>query len=103
MVTASDDGTARIWDAESGAELATLAASEPVNSAAFSPDGDRVVTASDDARRGSGTPRAAPSSDPARPRRLGRSAAFSPDGERVVTASNDGTARIWDAESGASS
>ena len=29
------------------------------------------------------------------------SAAFSPDGTRIVTASADGTARLWDAASGA--
>ncbi len=28
-------------------------------------------------------------------------AAFSPDGARVVTASRDGTARVWDAATGA--
>ncbi len=28
--------------------------------------------------------------------------AFSPDGSRVVTASSDGTARLWDAKTGAS-
>jgi WD40 repeat protein len=72
-----------------------------VNSAAFSPDGRRMVTASDDetARlwdvdsgeeigvlRGHGD--------------LVTSAAFSPDGRRVVTASYDKTARLWDAASG---
>ena len=49
IVTASDDKTARLWDAASGREIAALEGHEvPVNSAAFSPDGTRVVTASED-------------------------------------------------------
>jgi WD40 repeat protein len=65
-------------------------------SAAFSPDGGRVVTAS-----GDGTARewdAASGQELAvlRGHRSGvRSAAFSADGARVVTASFDGTARVW--------
>ncbi len=47
MVTASADKTARLWDAETGAELALLKGHEGwVRHAAFSPDGRRVVTAS---------------------------------------------------------
>ncbi len=61
IVTASDDKTARIWDARTGAQLAVL-----------SGHGDRVD-----------------------------SAAYSPDGTRIVTASLDKTARIWDARTGA--
>jgi len=71
-----------------------------VNSAAFSPDGSRIVTAGGTtaliwdaasgkkivALRGHGGDL--------------RSAAFSPDGSRIVTASTDWTARIWDAASG---
>ena len=49
VVTASDDNTARLWDAETGREVATLKGHDgPVYSAAFSPDGKRVVTASYD-------------------------------------------------------
>ena len=49
VVTASDDNTARLWDAETGTEIAVLKAHEhSVTSAAFSPDGRRVVTASSD-------------------------------------------------------
>ena len=49
VVTASEDNTARVWDAETGAELAALKGhADVVNSAAFSPDGKRVVTASSD-------------------------------------------------------
>ena len=47
VVTASDDKTARLWDAASGAEIAVLSGHENyVSSAAFSPDGARIVTAS---------------------------------------------------------
>ena len=49
IVTASDDQTARIWDAATGQELRTLSGhTDWVNSAAYSPDGQTIVTASDD-------------------------------------------------------
>ena len=47
IVTASEDRTARLWDAATGRELAVLRGHEDgVQSAAFSPDGARIVTAS---------------------------------------------------------
>ena len=73
-----------------------------VNSAAYSPDGTRIVTASFDqtariwdAR--TGTQLAVLSGHGG----IVTSAAYSPDGTRIVTASDDRTARIWDARSGA--
>src|ERR1022692_423535 len=43
IVTASNDNTARVWDAQTGAELAVLKGHEgSVHSAAFSPDGRRI-------------------------------------------------------------
>jgi hypothetical protein len=49
IVTASDDKTARIWDARTGAQLAVLSGhGARVNSAAYSPEGTHIVTASDD-------------------------------------------------------
>lgn len=68
-----------------------------VASAEFSPDGERLVTASEnqtartwDARNGKELARLEGHTE------WVTSAAFSPDGERVVTASWDGTVRIWD-------
>jgi WD40 repeat protein len=47
IVTASWDGTARVWDVESGKPIVELRAHENiVTDAAFSPDGKRIVTAS---------------------------------------------------------
>src|SRR5262245_38535212 len=47
VVTASSDRTARLWDAETGAEIAVLRGHESaVVSAAFSPDDKQVVTRS---------------------------------------------------------
>lgn len=49
IITASYDGTARLWDAASGRmELALAGHASRVAHAAFSPDGSKVVTASDD-------------------------------------------------------
>ncbi|MDY7232395.1 AAA-like domain-containing protein, partial [Hyalangium rubrum] len=74
---------------------------DSVWSAAFSPDGSRVLTASDD--------RTARLWDSRSGQLLATlkghedsvwSAAFSPDGSRVLTASKDRTARLWDSRSG---
>ena len=49
IVTASDDKTARLWDASSGSLIAFLNGHEgEVWSASFSPDGGRIVTTSTD-------------------------------------------------------
>jgi WD40 repeat protein len=72
-----------------------------IRAVAWSPDGRRIVTASED--------RTACVWDTHSGKRAAElkghagavlAAEWSPDGQRVVTASLDGTARIWDADSG---
>ena len=59
VATASNDGTARIFDAITGAELSRLDHGSAVNAVAFSPDNTRVATAGvDDTARVSTPPRA---------------------------------------------
>ena len=49
VVTGSADNTIRVWDAETAKQLASLRwHSEGVNSVEFSPDGKRILSASDD-------------------------------------------------------
>jgi WD40 repeat protein/serine/threonine protein kinase len=103
VVTASNDLTARIWDANSGFELRRLAGhTEPLTCAEFSPDGKRVITASVD-----GTTRLWDAGT-GRELRVFRArgdhvntAVFSPDGLRVLVASDDKSAYLWDTQSGA--
>ncbi len=114
VVTASWDNTARLWDAKTGAEITALVGHEAgVNSAVFSPDGARVATASRDGARlwvaETGAEIAMLEGHEVvgllvmaiGPGSYVRSAAFDPNGARVVTASDDGTARLWDAKTGA--
>jgi hypothetical protein len=99
----STDFTARVWDAKTGVTLATLSGhADMLESAMFSPDGTRIVTASRDktarvwdAKTGAALATLSGHTN------VVRSAAFSPDGARIVTASWDDTARLWDAKTGA--
>ncbi|MDZ3836299.1 MAG: hypothetical protein U0S49_02870 [Rhodospirillales bacterium] len=73
-----------------------------VLSAVYSPDGKRIVTASQDGTArlwSAGTGK--PTAEPLQHRDAVFSAAFDREGNRVVTASFDGTVRIWTAEEGA--
>jgi WD40 repeat protein len=133
LVTASRDGTARVWDATTGAEIAVLVGRERtvfdpsvitvardgtarltgarraifptwIKSAAFSPDGSRVVTTTrDDAilwDTNSGAELAV-----FRNNKEVTGAVFGPSGISVLTADRDQfarihTARIWDLTTG---
>jgi WD40 repeat protein len=94
------DRTARVWDARTGASLVQLSGHlDGVDSAAFSPDGNRIVTGSHDA-----TARIWDARTGTQLRVLTghldrvSSVTYSADGRHVLTASMDRTARIWDAQ-----
>ncbi|MBQ2387231.1 MAG: hypothetical protein II300_08135, partial [Bacteroidales bacterium] len=49
IISGSDDGTIKIWDANTGKYLKTLEGhSDWVNSVAYSPDGTKIISGSDD-------------------------------------------------------
>src|SRR5262249_40605726 len=104
VVTASADGTARIWNPQTDTEIAVFEGSKDhLFSARFNPDGTGVITASADKTVQIWDVRthaqiAVFNRDPAV---KWFSASFSPDGKRVVAASADRIARIWDVESAA--
>jgi WD40 repeat protein len=102
IITASEDHTAQIWDAETGQPIGkAFSGHDKVLTAAFIPDGMRALTVSDDhTARIWDLATGQPIGEPLR----GHSdaitrAAFSPDGMRIVTA-DDHTAHIWDAATG---
>ncbi len=102
VVTASEDGSARVWRLDVEADPVVLdACAGPVWSAVFSPDDETVLTASID-----GVARLWPADGAGEVRALtGKmlglcGASFSPDGRLVVTASDDETARVWRTDTG---
>ena len=102
LATASDDGTARLWDPTTGQHRTTFEGHAGwVSGVAFSPDGALLATASRD-----GTARLwDPTTGQHRTTLRGHTnlvsgVAFSSDGALLATASNDGTARLWDPTTG---
>jgi WD40 repeat protein len=104
VLTGSEDGTARLWEAATGKEIATLRHASWVYAVAFSPDGRTALTGSQD-----GTARLWDAAS-GQERVILRHAfyvgavAYSPDGRTVLTESSNwdrtGTARLWDATTG---
>ncbi|MFZ4575753.1 MAG: hypothetical protein ACOYN0_15265, partial [Phycisphaerales bacterium] len=122
VLTGSADDTPRIWDAATGASLAKLkrvASSEPkflvnpsggktalvgvrVCSAAYSPDGKRIATASNDYSVHVWDSATGTELRELKGHKLAiNSATFSADSTLIVTASFDNTAMVWDAATGA--
>ncbi|MCT7962603.1 hypothetical protein NG791_18195, partial [Laspinema sp. D1] len=66
-----------------------------VRSASFSPDGQSIVTASNDNTARVWNLRGQMIAELKGHQGTVRSASFSPDGQSIVTASNDNTARVW--------
>jgi len=100
LATASHDKTARVWDATSGKQLATVTHNGAVWGVAFSPDGRRLATASDNHTASvwdatSGKQLATVTHNGAV-----RGVAFSLDGRRLATVGDSSRARVWDATSG---
>ncbi|MGO8700423.1 MAG: protein kinase domain-containing protein [Limisphaerales bacterium] len=100
IVTASDDGTAQVWDAQNGEPLAGLPRiGHKVTSVQFSPDGMRIATAAGDQVRIWDAQNGQPLGEPMTHDGLVTSAQFSPNGARLVTV-HGSTVLVWDALSG---
>ena len=105
VVTASADGTARVWDARTGRAIAVLPGVSPaaIRSVAFSPDSQEVVIGAADgnARILSATTGHQIVLLTKHPEGSINDVRFSPDGSEVLTGNQDGTATLWIAETGA--
>ncbi|MFM8218498.1 MAG: WD40 repeat domain-containing protein, partial [Planctomycetaceae bacterium] len=99
-MTASRDGTARIWEASSGQPLQILHGhTEFLIGAAFSRDGRRVVTTSADttARVWDATTGEHQHCQRGHTRSV-MAATFGANDRSLVTGSDDGTAKLWELE-----
>jgi uncharacterized delta-60 repeat protein len=100
VVSGSWDGTARVWEAQTGNEIVRITHDGEVYTVAFSPDGKYVVSGSTD--RTARVWEAQTGNEIAHMTHDGSvlTVAFSPDGNYVVSGSIDGTARVWEVKTG---
>ena len=100
IVTTCGDKIVRLWDAQTGEQIRSFEHPHQVFSASFSPDGTRIVSASNsihiwDVQAGEQV------RNPLSGHKEGfKAASFSPDGQKVVGVLNDKTFLIWDIQSG---
>ncbi|KAM3089850.1 TIR domain-containing protein [Phormidesmis sp. 146-35] len=96
IMTASADGTAKLWN-KSGKEILTLEGhTDQVNDVSFSPDGQRMATASSDSTIRIWNRNGHEAISPLKGH-IGRvnSIVFSPDGTLLASAGQNGSVRLW--------
>jgi WD40 repeat protein len=95
-------GTARVWNAATGRPVSpALRHAAGLTAAAFSPDGHRVLTSSEDRTlRVWDAVTGKPLVGPLWHQGLVLDATWSPDGRFIASGSGDQTARVWDATTG---
>src|SRR5262249_12492058 len=98
-LSAGRDGTARVWDLQTGKQLRQLKVGGNCEAVAFAPDGKRALCGGSFGLIlwDSGTAREV--------RRFPTSpwtyrAIFTPDGKRILSTAPDMTVRVWDVETG---
>ena len=101
IATASEGGTVKFWDAQTGSRRGAVNARSPVWAIAFNPAGSLLAAATDD-----GYVRLW---DVKKKEEVGvafkhgftvRSVAFSPDGTRIASGTRNGAVQVWDVETG---
>ena len=102
LATTGEDGTATVWEMDTGKRLLTLRGHKgEVNGIAFSPDGSLLATTGSDRTVRLWNGASGREVHVMRGHRdLVLGAAFSSDGSLLATSSQDGTVRIWDVAAG---
>jgi WD40 repeat protein len=102
IVTRNGRGTARVWDAATGAAVTPpLRHAEIIKYAAFSPDGRRVATAGyDRSIRVWDASTGQPLTPPMRHDKALEEVAWSQDGRRLIAAWGTGSVYVWDSATG---
>ncbi|HEY9707281.1 MAG TPA: hypothetical protein V6D48_03665, partial [Oculatellaceae cyanobacterium] len=103
-ISASADGTLRVWDLKSGQSLRTLEGhTASVNAVTVTPDGQQAVSVSADGtlrvwdlKSGQSLPTVEGHTAPV------NAVAVTPKGQQAISASLDGTLRVWDLKNGKS-
>ena len=102
LYTASEDGTVRIWDAQTGTSLRTLHGhTDKVFDVTVSGDGTRIATGGRDKTARVWDANTGQQLAVFEPQQVVYAVEFSPDGKRLATGTfDDGAARVWDIGTG---
>ncbi|MHC1764695.1 MAG: protein kinase [Verrucomicrobiia bacterium] len=100
LLTAGDDGLARVWDVHTGQELVTLTNKNSILTASFSPDGARILAAELRGAMRLWNSQTGQLLMEVTDREIGfETVVFSPEGQRIAVGGGDQCARVWNLRS----